>query len=156
MERINSTRVLLGGLLAGLIINIAEAVLNAGLLAEDMAAAVRALGKSGEMSVRMIVAFNIWGFAIGISAVWLYAAIRPRFGPGPRTAVCAGAALWFLCYVLGSIGLLIMELFPARLMLISYVWGFAELIVATLAGAKIYQESAAPAGAAGAAAAAGR
>ena len=26
--------------------------------------------------------------------MWLYAAIRPRYGPGPKTAALAGLALW--------------------------------------------------------------
>ena len=34
-------------------------------------------------------------FMLGISTMWLYAAIRPRYGPGPKTAVVAGFALWF-------------------------------------------------------------
>lgn len=32
---------------------------------------------------------------LGISIMWLYAAIRPRYGPGPKTAAVAGFALWF-------------------------------------------------------------
>ena len=31
----------------------------------------------------------------GILTMWLYAAIRPRYGPGPKTAAVAGFALWF-------------------------------------------------------------
>ena len=34
--------------------------------------------------------------ALGIAAVWLYAAIRPRYGAGPRTAVIAGLAVWVM------------------------------------------------------------
>ena len=32
---------------------------------------------------------------LGVSTMWLYAAIRPRYGPGPKTAIVAGFALWF-------------------------------------------------------------
>ena len=32
---------------------------------------------------------------LGISTMWLYGAIRPRYGPGPKTAAVAGFALWF-------------------------------------------------------------
>ena len=32
---------------------------------------------------------------LGISVMWLYAAIRPRFGPGVKTAAMAGVAMWF-------------------------------------------------------------
>lgn len=28
--------------------------------------------------------------------IWLYAAIRPRYGPGPRTAIIAGFAMWLI------------------------------------------------------------
>lgn len=34
-------------------------------------------------------------FMLGLSTMWLYAAIRPRYGPGPKTAAVAGVALWF-------------------------------------------------------------
>jgi len=39
--------------------------------------------------------------------VWLYAAIRPRFGPGPATAAKAGVAAWF-------VGSLLVTLFSGR------------------------------------------
>ena len=29
--------------------------------------------------------FTVWGFLVGIFAVWLYAAIRPRYGAGAKT-----------------------------------------------------------------------
>ena len=32
---------------------------------------------------------------LGISTMWLYAAIRPRYGPGPKTAALVGFAVWF-------------------------------------------------------------
>ncbi|HSE60477.1 MAG TPA: hypothetical protein VLA99_17380 [Nitrospiraceae bacterium] len=31
-----------------------------------------------------------------LSALWLYAAIRPRFGAGPKTALYAGLGVWVL------------------------------------------------------------
>src|SRR5207249_3963498 len=46
--------------------------------------------------------FLAWGFLVGIFAVWLYAAIRPRYGAGPKTALCAGAAVWGLGYHEGT------------------------------------------------------
>ncbi len=36
----------------------------------------------------------------GIVAVWLYAVARPRFGPGPRTALIIGLAYWVIGYVI--------------------------------------------------------
>jgi hypothetical protein len=34
--------------------------------------------------------------AAGIWAMWLYAAIRPRYGPAPKRAAVAGLAWWFI------------------------------------------------------------
>ena len=35
-------------------------------------------------------------FVLGILLVWLYAAIRSRYGPGPKAAVVAGLFGWVL------------------------------------------------------------
>ena len=90
MSKINWRRVLLGGLGAGLIINAVELVVGT-LMRTDMSAAVMRFGLSLEDS-GVTAWLAVIGFGYGIFAVWLYAAIRPRFGPGPWTAVCAGIA----------------------------------------------------------------
>jgi len=98
MSGINFGRVIGGGLLAGLIINISEFILNGVLLAQQMEAAMRSLNRP-PVDNQMIVWFVVLGFALGIVTVWLYAAIRPRLGPGVRTAVCTALTVWFLAYV---------------------------------------------------------
>src|SRR5437660_9529919 len=79
MVRTNRGRVILGGLLAGLVINIVEYITNGVVLKEGWGQAMRALGKSAELNTGAIVMFNIGGFLLGIAAVWLYAANRPRY-----------------------------------------------------------------------------
>jgi len=76
MSKINWGRVIGGGLLAGLVINVVEFLVNGLWLAADWGAAMKALGMSGEYGTAQVVVFNLWGFAMGIFAVWLYAAIR--------------------------------------------------------------------------------
>jgi hypothetical protein len=84
--------------------------------------------------------FTVLGFALGIASIWLYAAIRPRYSPGPRTALCAGSAVWFFAYVYPSIGFAMMGMFPAGAIVIGIAWGLAELLIATVAGAALYKE----------------
>src|SRR6266568_853912 len=138
MGKINWTLVNLGGLVAGVIINIFEYVLNGVVLANDMEAAIRALGK--QMGGGALVMFTVWGFLVGIFAVWLYAAIRPRYGAGPKTAACAGSAVWGLGYLLASVTPLALHLFPRRLMAIGLAVGLVEVLAGTLAGAWLYRE----------------
>ncbi len=143
MGKINLGRVVLGGLLAGLVINIGESLLN-----------ILVLGGLWEYTLKMLnrppmstdagamVFYIVIGFAVGIFLVWLYAAIRPRFGAGASTALCAGLIAWFLASMYTSAGLLMMNIFPRRLLLYSVVWEFVQLPLATLAGAWLYKEEA--------------
>ena len=133
-------RIFIGGLVAGVVINVSEAILNVPVLGKDWAEAMAALGKPGEFNGGQIALFNVMGFLSGIALVWLYAAIRPRYGAGPRTAVCAGAAIWFLSYALPSIGQIALDLWPLRAMVIALVWGLVEMIVAGLVGGWLYRE----------------
>ena len=112
MGTVNWNRVILGGLVAGLIINICEFLVNGLWLEKDWAAVMTSLGKTGQMGPEVIVAFNVWGFVMGIVAVWLYAAIRPRYGAGPKTAAIAACAVWIIGYFLAGVAPVITGLFP--------------------------------------------
>ena len=140
MASINTRGVVVGGLVAGLIINISEYILNEPVLGSDMAAAITAhnlplIGGSA------IAVFVILGFVVGLALLWLYAAIRPRFGAGPKTAAIAAMVVWFLDYFCGAVGFGVLGLFSTRLIVIALVWGLVELVVAALVGARLYSEA---------------
>jgi len=139
MSRINIGRTVVGGLLAGLVVNVNEFVLNTVVLGEDMDRAMLALNVPA-IGNQAIARFVVLGFALGIATIWLYATIRPRFGPGVPTAVIAGVTVWFFAYLYSGAGMVIMQLFPGRLMATSIVWGLFELVIAAIAGAWVYTE----------------
>lgn len=144
MGNINWTRVILGGLLAGLIVDIFEFLVNAVLLANAWGDNMVSLGKPREIATFGIVLFNIWGLAIGIMAVWLYSAIRPRFGPGIKTAMIAAVAIWVVGYALANVLPVALAIAPKRLIALVTVLGFVEIVIATIAGAYLYKEDAVP------------
>ena len=139
MARINLGRVLIGGLLAGFIINVGEFILNGFLIADEMNAAMAALNRP-PIAPAMIVWFVLMSFGFGFMVVWTYAAIRPRFGPGARTAACAAAVCWGLGYLYPNVFSYVMELFPRDMIVYALVWGFVEVMVAGIAGAWVYSE----------------
>jgi hypothetical protein len=145
MGKINWARVILGGLFAGVIVNLSEFLVNGVLLSRDWQAAMEALGRSTPPKSFLAILVT-WGFLAGISIVWLYAAARPRFGPGPKTALLTGFAFWFFSYALPSFGQLAFGLFPRHLVAIGALAGLVEVIIASLAGAWLYQEPTAPVG----------
>ena len=143
MAHTNRARVLLGGLLAGVVINIFEFVTNGVVLKADWGQAMQALGKAPAPSASAIAIYNVWGFLVGIAAVWIYAAIRPRYGAGAGTAARAGIVTWGLASLLASLANYPSGVFPARLLVITTVVAFVEMIIATIAGAWLYKEDAA-------------
>lgn len=139
MGKINIGRVIVGGLLAGLVINLGEFVLNGYILEKDWEAAMRSLGKE-PISMQAVAVFLALGFLLGITAVWIYAAARPRLGAGPKTAICIGLIVWVLTSLFTTLGQLPTGIFPTRLLIIPLVWGLVELPLGTVAGAWLYRE----------------
>ena len=143
MGRINWGKVFLGGLLAGVVINIGEYLFHAVLFKDQVAEMMRAMGKdpASVMTGNAIVIWNILGFLTGIGAVWGYAAIRPRFGAGAKTAMIAGVAAWYFSRFLGGIGEMNMGMMSQKMIMTGLVWGLVELVIATIAGAWAYREA---------------
>jgi hypothetical protein len=142
MGKINWRRVLMGGLLAGAVLN----VLGYGawflFLGSRWSAALEALGRPLHMSLVDILILIVFYFVLGILAVWFYALIRPRCGPGPKTALFAGVALWVLNGLLPTIAWGSLKLFSAGVLTLDVLTYLVEVIVATLLGAWLYKEEA--------------
>jgi hypothetical protein len=87
-----------------------------------------------------VVELNVTGFVLGITAVWIYAAIRPRFGAGPKTAVYAALATWSIGYFVADATPALMGMFPLPITGMLLVVGLFEIVIATMAGAYFYKE----------------
>ena len=144
MKSINMGRVFLGGLLAGVIVNISEWILNGVVLKTAHEEAMKALNKAVPMSGSQMAVWVLIGFVFGIAAIWLYAAIRPRYGPGPGTAARAGIAAWFFMNLYSTIVMANMGLFQGNALVVAAIWTLVQWIVATVVGAWAYKEETAP------------
>src|SRR5215468_8275474 len=138
MKAINLGRVILGGLLAGVILNIGEFLLNEKVIKAENEAAMKALGKTMPESGQAMAVWMILGFVTGIALIWLYAAIRPRFGAGPGTAVKAGLLTWFFLSVCVSVIFWNLGLMP--FVILATVWELVLYVIAAVAGAWLYKE----------------
>ncbi|MDX1622837.1 MAG: hypothetical protein R3199_02510 [Gemmatimonadota bacterium] len=143
MGRIDTTRVIVGGLVAGVVLNVGEYLLNGVLLRERWEAAMETLGREPYAGADIMV-MVVMTLLLGVVLVWFYAAMRPRFGPGPKTAVITALFGWLLLYVWPFFWNSLTGLFPSDLMLIMTVWGLFELPVAVMAGAWLYKEEEPP------------
>ncbi|NIN71060.1 MAG: hypothetical protein GTO46_03805 [Gemmatimonadetes bacterium] len=140
MGRINVLRVVLGGLLAGLVINVSESILNLLVIADSMELAMREYNMAPPGGSTVAI-YMVVGFLLGIVTIWIYAAIRPRFGPGPKTAVLAGFVVWLLAYFWRLLDIGLTGLFDPGLLVLPAAWGLVEIVIAALAGGWLYQEA---------------
>jgi len=142
MGKINMGRVLLGGLVAGIVSDILGFLIDGWLLAPRWTDGMQALGKPAALTTHQIIGFNGLGIICGIALIWLYAAIRPRFGAGAKTAVLTGLFFWFVTVLLPNASFMyITHLFSKHLTLYTTLGGVVELVAAALAGAALYKES---------------
>ena len=143
MGRINMGRVFLAGIVAGIVSDVLGYLVDGVLLAPRWADGMAALGHPA-FTPAQIVQFNALGLIAGIFLIWLYAAIRPRYGAGPRTALKAACAFWFIGYAIPNLGFMwIPHLFSHHLAAFTTAGNLIETIAAALAGAALYKESAA-------------
>src|SRR5213595_2082637 len=131
MGRINWGRVVVGGLLAGVVLNVVDYVFYGVMMKQDLAAAMQGLGKQPGAMDSLVPLFVALDFVTGIGLLWVYAAIRPRFGPGAKTAVIAGVAVWFFIGLLHALGEAPMQLMPQRLYTLTTCVALIQMPVAT-------------------------
>ncbi len=140
MGKINLGRVLIGGIVGGIVYDILSFLVDGVLLAHRWADGMKALGHA-EFTSNQIIEFNVLGLVFGIVLVWIYAAIRPRFGAGVMTAICAGLAVWVVGVLLPNLGFMwIPGLFSRHLTVFTTAGGLVEVVVASVAGAALYKE----------------
>jgi hypothetical protein len=140
---INLKKALLGGLAAGVVLNIIDYIVFTYMLGNRMRADANAFvpGLGDAMMGGSPVPNILLNFVIGFLLVWTYAAIRPRFGPGANTAVYAGVLFWMLGAIFNS-GYLVMGMMSRGLWWTYAAIYLVTLIVSSIAGAFVYKEEA--------------
>jgi len=141
MGRINWRRVLLGGLAAAAIILLAQMAFHWVILGPNwwffraLAQPIaRASGIARYAGPHLIE---------GIAVIWLYAAARPRYGAGPKTAVLVAVAYWVIGHALPAYGfqpLIAEEFRNERMWVISELVYLLGLVLGSLLGGKLYSE----------------
>ena len=96
-------------------------------------------GRLSAPSGSLIAFLFVVNLVMGIWAIWLYAAIRPRYGPGPMTAVVTGFSWWVISSLVdatwGSFGFV-----APGAVLAPMVASLPAIILAAVAGAWLYRE----------------
>ena len=140
MTRINLRRVIVGGLVAGLVANVFDFVITSYILDADLQEMMTRLNLTPASGWPSALAVFVGGDLVwGVLIVFTYAAIRPRFGPGPKTAIISGVIPW------AAIAILTLQLSAAGMRTFaSWTRGavlyLVSAVVCGLVGAALYKE----------------
>jgi hypothetical protein len=143
MNKINLGRVLLGGFVSGLVISIGNFLINRVLLRDAMNAEFSRLHVA-EPGSDFIAKAVVMTFILGIAIVYLYAAIRPRFGAGVKTAICAGLMAWFFVFLYTRVLLGMVLGMPVDLIVKGTALGLIVYAIGAIVGAWLYKEEPSP------------
>jgi len=141
MAGINTGKVLIGGLVAGACYNVGDFLINTQLMASDMQTMVNRLHLDPNVMTSMsgMVPWIVIDFLMGILVLFVYAAMRPRFGPGPKTAIIAGGVLFIgvslVIYGFTTMGIFAMDMFAKNT-----AYEAVNIGVGTIVGAWLYKE----------------
>lgn len=141
-EKFNWARVVIGGVVAGVAMNVINGIVNLPILSEQYEE-LRDQGIYESVPRHPAIEFNLVGLiALGIVMTFVYAVARHRMGPGPRTAIVVGLALSFVAVGPSSLNQAAWDPAPY----LGYIWrwwllgGFVQTIVGSFLGAVIYTE----------------
>lgn len=141
---LNRQKLLIGGLAAGLVLNIIDFLANAVIFAARMQAEANAFkaGLGDQMAAMgggQIAVYLFFNFIVGLLLVWTYASIRPRYGPGAKTAAYVALVFFvfgmILTYGYKSMGMMS----PGLWWSYTALW-FVNLMLSTTVGAWLYSE----------------
>ncbi|MGD8277789.1 MAG: hypothetical protein PVH00_07175 [Gemmatimonadota bacterium] len=139
---INTQKVVVGGIGAGVVLAALDYIANGLLLAEQNAAALNALNPelaAGVEGTGMMIGYIVLDLVLGMLLVWTYAAMRPRFGAGPKTATMAGLQVWLVA-ILMYLGMTMMGMWAWSYFFIGSVVYLVTLLIASYVGGVLYKE----------------
>ena len=147
MASINTGKVIVGGLVAGVVANAIDFVTNMYVLAPDYMDLAKAhnFDAAGFNSPAVAMTWVAVDFVFGLLLVWSYAAMRPRFGPGVTTAILAGLPL-LLGPTVVIFGFTMMGMFTMGMFVKGTAGAIVSTFAAAIAGAAVYTESPAASG----------
>jgi hypothetical protein len=141
MSHINWARVILGGIVAAVILFIAGFVIHGAILGADW----MAWQQAGHLPLALphgeaVVIWIILSLVNGLTGVWIYAGIRPRYGAGALTALLAGFILWLAGGLTAALAQYALGNVPHKIVWVGAILGLIADLIAILAGAYLYKE----------------
>ena len=132
--------IVIGGLVAGAVLTVIDIAMYGVILKAPMREAMKVLPEPRivKWQVPWYISLDV---VAGIALVWLYSALRPRFGAGFATAAKAGVVGWFFASLWITLVQWPMNLMPLSLTVTIVGVALVQWTLAAVLGAKFYTDA---------------
>ncbi len=136
---INLTR-MLGSFAAGLVLFFITGAVNGAVLNADFQAWMQSMGSLIHPPAQPVpmALWTLMSLIYGLAGVWIYAAIRPRFGSGPKTALRSRIMLWAISKLATSLDLIALGILPNKIIAGELIGSLVATLAAVFVGAWLY------------------
>ncbi|UWZ86404.1 DUF1761 family protein [Occallatibacter riparius] len=141
MGKINYGRVILGGVVGGIIAFVLDSLVNVIWLGQQWLDTMKSLNRPNGNPGPFFLCLFLAECVGAILTIWVYAAVRPRFGAGLRTSVYAGLVAWVFGILLPHVVQVAQGLYPLRLMICDTGADLLIAVFAAIIGCALYKEA---------------
>ena len=142
MNQVNQGRVILGGVVGGLVIFLLMGLANHLFLDADWKSWMGTFGAllQNPSPKNSMLLWFLMSLVFGLTGAAIYAGIRPRYGAGGGTAIRAGFLLWLAGDLTQLFNGLAIGDLPRRIIAGECLAGLPALLIGTYIAAAIYKE----------------
>ncbi len=143
MQKMNCTRLLIGALVVAIIAFLTDGYFHESVVRADWKAVFDGIRATPpEHSNTSFAYFAVFEIGRGLLTMLVYVTLRPFYKPGPKTAAMAGLISWFAFSLTGPAQFIPLGLYSNMLWIKVGAFQLVTSIVAAIAGAALYKDSA--------------
>ena len=142
MNQVNRGRVIIGGIVGGVVIFLIMGFANHVCMGNMWMQWMAVMGQAMQNGPRLHSLY-FWfaqSILLGVTGGAIYAGIRPRYGAGGATALGAGFLLWCAAYLAEMLNGLALHFLPHTILAGEAISGLVAALVGTYIAAAIYKE----------------
>ena len=144
MSNVNWGKFILGALIVAAICFVSDGFLHQRVVNEQWEAVIAALGATvPEHAGFSMIWFVVFEAGRGFLAMYVYVLLRPRLGPGVKTATWAGLVTWVAFSLTGPAQFIPLGFYSVSLWAFVGIYQLVFTIIAAIVGAAPYSEKSA-------------
>jgi hypothetical protein len=137
----NWKRIALAGLVCGIVLFVLEGIAGMLVTGKIYTAMMARLHLTMPTDTPAIIVDIVISFVYAILIAWLYAALRPRYGVGPKTALRAAVAAWVPLHLIGVAYQVDLEMMPLRDGVVLSITALVMCCIVALIAGALYRET---------------